>query len=169
MMGIFRGKQMEAGGIKYGRDSESLPDEAAGLSLSVEGVEPVIDPDGPPDGWEGEDGEEIDLRALADLEHWLRSWHVRPGVERGMRRRIERFHRWAAELTALRERLRQNTESHQRTLDRMHTAEKERDVLREALERIMRSAEAGGPGEMPARWFADAAREALAAASEQKP
>jgi hypothetical protein len=36
-----------------------------------------------------------------DLVSWLRSWHAREGAQRGTRRRIERFHRWADVVSAL--------------------------------------------------------------------
>jgi hypothetical protein len=35
---------------------------------------------------------------LKDAVRWLRSWTARKGAERGLRRRIERFHRWADQI-----------------------------------------------------------------------
>ena len=38
---------------------------------------------------------------MSELARWLRSWTAKENAERGTRRRIERFHRWAAEVEVL--------------------------------------------------------------------
>lgn len=41
------------------------------------------------------------VREAKELRSWLRNWVAREGAERGTRRRIDRFHRWAETVDAL--------------------------------------------------------------------